>query len=123
MSKPILVLDDDTDFLRLIQHTLELHGCEAELQPAAQAGLAYFEENCTEAKPAIIDVLMPGTMEPELVKRLRSRQPKIKVLFASAYALEIIDQATQRAFPLLNKPVRPPQVIEKVREMLSDESR
>jgi hypothetical protein len=57
-----------------------------------------------------------------LVKRLRNLQPKIKVLFASAYALEIIDQATQCAFPLLNKPLKPIQVIEKVREILDQDA-
>jgi two-component system cell cycle sensor histidine kinase/response regulator CckA len=123
MPQTILVIDDDADFLKLIEHTLKLHGYEVELQPSAQAGLAYFEENWAETKLVIIDVLMPGMMGPELVKRLRSLQPKIKVIFASAYALAIIDEATQCAFPLLNKPVRPAQVIEKVREMLGDDSR
>ena len=68
----------------------------------------------------IIDVLMRGMMGTELVNRLRGRQPEIKVLFASAYALEIIDPATQRAFPLLNKPLKPVQVIDKLREMIGE---
>jgi len=122
MSKTILVIDDDIDFLRLMKYALELHEYEAELKSSAQAGLAYFEENLATTKLVIIDVLMPGMMGPELVNRLRSLQPKIKVLFASAYALEIIDSTTQGAFPLLHKPLDPMQVIEKVREILAEDS-
>jgi len=120
MPKTILVIDDDPDFLKLMKHILETHGYEAELVPSAQEGLGYFEENCADIKLVIIDVLMRGTMGPELVKRLRSLQPDIKVLFASAYALEIIDPATQSAFPLLNKPLKPKQVIDKLREMIGE---
>jgi two-component system cell cycle sensor histidine kinase/response regulator CckA len=122
MNKAILVIDDDVDFLKLMKHILELHGYEAELKSSAEEGLTYFAENCAEIKLVIIDVLMRGMMGPELVKRLRGLQPKIKVLFASAYALEIIDQATQSAFPLLNKPVKPTQLIEKVRELVGEGS-
>ena len=105
-----------------MKYALELHEYEAELKSSAQAGLAYFEENLATTKLVIIDVLMPGMMGPELVNRLRSLQPKIKVLFASAYALEIIDSTTQGAFPLLHKPLDPMQVIEKVREILAEDS-
>jgi two-component system, cell cycle sensor histidine kinase and response regulator CckA len=122
MSKTILVIDDDVDFLRLMKHVLELQGFEAELKPSPQAGLKYFEENCAEIKLAIIDVLMPGMMGPELVKRLRTLQPEIKVLFASAYAIEIVDEATQRPFPLLHKPLKPKQAIEKIRGILAEDS-
>jgi len=120
MSKTILVIDDDLDFLKLMQHTLELRGYEAELKPSAQEGLTYFEENRATIQLVIIDVLMPGMMGPELVLRLRALQPQIKVVFASAYSLAIIDQATQRPFPLLHKPLRPMQVIEKVHEVLAE---
>jgi len=112
MSKTILVIDDDLDFLKLMQHTLELRGYEAELKPS--------EENRATIQLVIIDVLMPGMMGPELVLRLRALQPQIKVVFASAYSLAIIDQATQRPFPLLHKPLRPMQVIEKVHEVLAE---
>ena len=122
MSPTILVIDDDPDFLKLMKHVLDLHGYETELKSSAEEGLAYFEANCADIKLVIIDVLMRGTMGPELVKRLRSLQPTIKVLFASAYALEIIDPATQCAFPLLNKPLKPMQVIDKLREILGENS-
>jgi two-component system cell cycle sensor histidine kinase/response regulator CckA len=122
MPDKILVIDDDPDFRKLMKHILSGNGYDVELKPSAQTGLAYFQDNCENIKLVIIDILMPGMMGPELAKRLRSLQPTIKLLFASAYALEIMDQDTQSAFPLIRKPVGPQQVIERVREVLGEES-
>jgi len=120
MGKNILVIDDDVDFLRLVEHTLKPYGYDPEIKASGQAGLDYFEKNCAEIKMVIVDVLMPGMMGPDLVERLRSFNPQIKILFASAYTLEILDHTTQSLFPLLNKPFKPMQVITTVREMLGE---
>ena len=45
MGKNILVIDDDVDFLRLVEHTLKPYGYDPEIKASGQAGLDYFEKN------------------------------------------------------------------------------
>jgi two-component system cell cycle sensor histidine kinase/response regulator CckA len=68
----------------------------------------------------VTDVVMPNMTGPELIERLTSVQPELKVLFVSGYTdgrvvqRGLVDSSTD----LLMKPFTPNLLARKVRELL-----
>jgi len=67
----------------------------------------------------LTDIVIPYMSGPELAQRLKSLQPKLKVLFMTGQARGVIPGATLHRWEwLLQKPFRPSVLAEKVHEIL-----
>lgn len=65
------------------------------------------------------DVVLPNMSGPRLAAVLRDRQPDLRVLFASGYLGEMPQQkGLSNANDLVEKPLSPPMLLHKVREIL-----
>ena len=86
-------------------------------------------ELCGRARPKldllVTDVVMPGMSGPELVRRLESIYPGLRVLYMSGYAGEAIQKhgitefgITEFGIGFMQKPFTVAEFLTKVRDML-----
>jgi two-component system cell cycle sensor histidine kinase/response regulator CckA len=119
-TERVLLVEDD-DLLRgVVKKLLEARGYRVLATPHGRDALAFANRPQGRFDLVLTDVVMPGLTGPQMVARLRARQPEIKVLFMSGY-MELsttepgaIDPATA----LIRKPFTPETLARKVREVL-----
>lgn len=83
-KKPsIVAIDDEPDFIDTIKEYFELRGYEIEVASKAVRGI----ELINDKKPDIVvlDLKMPGISGEEVLGLLKTKQPKAKVIFVSAF--------------------------------------
>ncbi|HVV44862.1 MAG TPA: response regulator, partial [Bryobacteraceae bacterium] len=80
----IMVVDDDSANLRLLDFMLRQHGCEVRTYPRGAVALAAVEEDAPEL--ILLDIEMPEMNGYEMCERLKSRPAvsEIPVIFMSA---------------------------------------
>lgn len=84
MKKPkIVAIDDEVDFVDMLKDYFELRGYEINIASKGVQGI----ELINNKKPdvVILDLKMPGISGDEVLKLLKSTQPKAKVIFVSAF--------------------------------------
>lgn len=84
MKKPrIVAIDDEPDFVDTLKEYFELRGYEIDVASKAVEGI----ELINNKKPdiVILDLKMPGISGEEVLGLLKSKQPKAKVIFVSAF--------------------------------------
>ncbi len=117
----ILVIDDDTDQLRMIQLALERRGeHEAILSAEGVEGLAQARETLPDL--AIVDVMMPGMTGYEVCRRLRqdARTASIPIIVLTARGQAVDREAALEAGAdaHIPKPIAMGALLEQVDEML-----
>ena len=116
MKKPrIIAIDDEVDFIGMLKEYFEPRGYEIEVASKGVEGI----ELINNKKPDIIilDLKMPGISGDEILTLLKSKQPKTKVIFVSAFD----DSGKTRArmlnagaYAYLDKPLSSLKELEKV---------
>lgn len=116
----IMAVDDEPDITKLIEKILKKAGHKVLTYNSGDAALKDFKKE----KPALVllDVMMPGMDGWEVYKRMKTANKNQKVLFLTAVTLE--SEARQKMEKLkvphyLTKPFDPPELIERVRSVLS----
>jgi DNA-binding response OmpR family regulator len=119
--KKILMIEDHADIRRLIRLTLEIMDYEITEASDGASG-AVLAQSC---KPdlVLLDVMMPGALNGlQVCRLLKARSPATRVLLLSARGrsedLETGMQAGADGY--LVKPFSPLQLIESVRQQLSE---
>jgi PAS domain S-box-containing protein len=108
----VLVVEDDSTFRGLVEEVLTAAGYRVQTAESATQALVLATEEATPLDLAICDVGLPDLNGVELARRLQERMP---VLLMSGYedcAGESID------LPLLAKPFRGQELLQKVRQAL-----
>jgi len=77
----ILVVDDEPDVAEAIQSVLESAGFTVVTATSAQGGLEAVEKH--EFDVVVTDIIMPKVNGLELIRRLRSSYPRIRVIAIS----------------------------------------
>lgn len=119
-SESILVADDDENIRKLIRALLEQHGYSVfEAKDGAEA-LIRFQENRDRIDLVLLDVIMPRKGGREVYDEMRAMRPDVKTLFMSGYTSDVIEgkKILEERLQLLHKPVRPRELLNKIREML-----
>ena len=116
-----LVVSADRQVRQLIAAGLDRIGCTAVDVATSQEGLA-----CAGASRVdflILDVSLPGALEPDMVRRLRGEQPDLKVLYLIGPAYGVFDHscAVGRIDAYLLKPFALHQLCDVVACWLNDE--
>ncbi len=119
-TERILLVEDEEDVRSLAARMLRLQGYEVmEAQHGGEAFLACERE--PEAIDLLItDVIMPHMSGAQLADRLKSLKPKMKVLYMSGYASNVIaSQAPDKTeISFLSKPFTLEEISRKVRDVL-----
>lgn len=120
-SETILLAEDDATLRKLFTATLGQYGYSiVEASDGADA-VAKFAAHADDISLVILDGIMPRMNGKEAFISIRALRPDVKCLFVSGYAEDVftkdgIPQEPTIAF--LTKPVAPPVLLGKVREVL-----
>lgn len=119
-SETILLADDSDGVREAISITLTEAGYNTIPAADGEEALRKFLARREEIDLVILDVVMPKMSGKAVFDQIRQANPKTKVLFMSGYAEEIITRKGIAAaeFDYLEKPPKPAQLLEKVREIL-----
>jgi ActR/RegA family two-component response regulator len=88
----ILVVDDDVEFLEILERRLQRRGFVVTARTSCQDALKAAETQSFDA--AVVDRSVPGGRELELVVRLASIQPKLPIVVLSGWnGQSFVDEA------------------------------
>ena len=77
----ILLVDDQRDIVRLLHSSLQTLGHELEIIDAPSGEEALLEASLRRIDLLIADYLLPGISGVELMRKIRARNPALKVIF------------------------------------------
>ena len=115
-EKPrIVAIDDEVEFSNMLKEYFELRGYEIEVASKGVQGIELI--NSTKPDVVILDLKMPGVSGEEVLGLLKSRQPKAKVIFVSAF--DDAGKTSSRllrsgAYAYLDKPVSSLKTLEEI---------
>ena len=106
VSPTILVVDDDSKVLGLLDTILRGAGYQVLLAEGGRAAIERFEGSVEPVCLLLTDVIMPDLTGPVLAERLRTRQPDLPVLFISGFHdADLVQRfVSRKGFNLLPKP-------------------
>ena len=82
MSAPsILLVDDQRDIVRLLHSTLQTLGHQLDIIDAPSGEEALLEASRKKVDLLVADYLLPGISGVELMRKVRARNPELKVIF------------------------------------------
>ncbi len=123
-SAPILVIDDDPDFIEYLEIILKAEGYRVVAATSAEQGLARMAECCPRL--VIADVMMSYVIDGWAIGRELKADPrwcKVPIIMVSA----IVSSASDPLFPsipestfdaFLSKPVNPATLLQSVRALM-----
>ncbi len=85
LNKSILVVDDEFDIVNIIKHILQKQGFTTYAFTDPLLALEHLKTNSKSYGLVLVDVRMPAMNGFELVKRIKSMHPTIKILLMSAF--------------------------------------
>ena len=118
-SEMILLADDEDAVRRLAERALRDYGYAVVSGRSGEEAVELFESH-PGAALVLLDIVMPGMGGVEACRRIRTLDPKAKVLFVSAYSLDPAHAAfaSRERVPFLAKPFGPMMLARKVRRVL-----
>jgi DNA-binding response OmpR family regulator len=118
----ILVVDDDIGLTQLLQLVFESRGFGVTIAHNGEQALESLERELPEA--ILLDLMMPGISGLEVCKQVRSAPHTANipiVILTARYDMQTRRDAMQAgATEYLTKPVRPTELINRMREVATD---
>ncbi len=120
-NKVILLVDDDTQFLSLGQELLEYLGYQALTASHAKEALEIFQQQQGQIDLVIMDFNLPQVDGYQLLHRLQSIVPQVKVIIASGFfGPEEIDRFLHAGVAgMIHKPFRAKQLEAEIFKVLA----
>ncbi len=122
-SETILIVEDDEQVRKLAVRSLKWYGYSTLAASNGEKAIEVAGKHSEPIHLLLTDVVMPGISSKEMVKRLKSSRPEMKVLYMSGYTdnaiihHEVLDPSTG----FLSKPFRREALGRKVRKVLDGE--
>jgi two-component system, cell cycle sensor histidine kinase and response regulator CckA len=119
-SARVLLLEDEPLVRDLLRQILESAGYQVVAAGRPSEALAAWEEAEEPFSLLVTDVVMPEMRGDEVARRLRVREPKLKVLFVSGYAISDADfneTLSPEGVRYLQKPFRFAQVLDELKAL------
>jgi two-component system, cell cycle sensor histidine kinase and response regulator CckA len=116
----ILLVEDDEAVRNLARVVLAGQGYQVLEAASGQAALAVCQDHPGTVDLLLTDVIMPQVTGPELYERLRTRRPKLAVLYMSGYTNDAITRhgPLEEGTNFVQKPFTPSGLAKKIREVL-----
>ena len=105
MSKKVLLVDDEQDFIETLAERMENRGMEVSATTSASEALKKATENVFDA--IILDLQMPEMDGLEVLRILKEKQPDIQVILLTGHATleKGIEAIKLGAMDFIEKPV------------------
>ena len=119
----ILLVDDEADYLELMQNRLEKRGFQVTTAESGPHALAAIEKDAFDA--AVLDVKMTGMDGLEVLRRIKASHPEVEVILLSGHASmesAVLGVETGAADYLL-KPVPINDLIERLNDVVNNKKK
>jgi CheY-like chemotaxis protein len=117
-SASILIVDDDPAVLALLRHILRERYTVYTAADGREAVNA-----CLTARKLdllLVDVMLPGEVGPDVVKRCLKHQSDARVVYMSGFADEVLRvHGVDPGVPFLRKPFLPQDLLEEIARVLA----
>jgi DNA-binding NtrC family response regulator len=119
-TETILLVEDDEAVRDLTETVLTSYGYKVILTQDPQHAQAVVAQSGIEIHMVLTDVVMPSMSGRDLVRKLASQYPHLRVLYMSGYSDDIISSGgvLEPGLAFLQKPFTPAALAQKVREVL-----
>jgi PAS domain S-box-containing protein len=119
-SETVLLVEDEDAIARVVRASLELQGYTVLQATDGSEAIATCERADQSIDLLITDVVMPLMSGPELVRRITTIRPDLKILYISGYTdRALVHQGLRdRGSAFLQKPFTPDTLARKVRDVL-----
>jgi CheY-like chemotaxis protein len=117
-ASTILLVDDESMIREVGRAVLEREGYRVVTAADGVEAVDLFERNWEQISLVILDVTMPRMSGREAYHHLTRIQPDAHILFSTGYSADDIAEL-DGALGLLNKPYRPVELVQAVREALT----
>jgi DNA-binding response OmpR family regulator len=115
----ILVIDDDSAFLAVIQRLLKSAGFEVLVAVDPIEGVRLFEERWPEINLVLLDFLMPMMRGDEVLERLQCLRPEVRAVMMSSCDRETVSSALEQSFRgYIQKPCTRQELLERASEAI-----
>ena len=117
----ILVIEDDPSLLDLLRTLLEVNGYEVLTAADGMDAVDCFREHADKISLVISDLGLPRLGGWEAFQQMKALKPSVKALLASGYFEAGLREEAIRmgAIDFLQKPYRPPEIIQRISAILS----
>ena len=114
-----LVVDDEPDTLLLVRANVRAWGHECQVAGSAEEAMALVHDPATRPDVLLLDVAMPGTDGPTLLRNLRaaSEEPPVVLLVSAVAPEELVVIAEELGVDWLSKPFTAERFREKMAEV------
>ncbi|MEI6206807.1 MAG: response regulator [Desulfuromonadales bacterium] len=119
-TETILVVEDDPSVRTVIENILVNAGYHIISAEDGEQAVEKFSENRAGIKLVLMDMVMPKKSGLEAYREIKNLQADIRMLFTSGYTADFIKSRGEldKDSELIMKPVKPFDLLRKVREML-----
>jgi len=113
-------VDDQPALLRMLSSYLSRLGYAVSTAGTTEKAWAHVEADPNGTDVAVLDATMPGLSMQELALRILSANPKLRVLGASGYPVDMaaVEAAAPGRVAFLHKPFTPEMLAAAVRSLL-----
>ena len=88
VSGNLLIIDDDPEFLQMIQDVMEIEGFRVGVATSGKQGIAEYREHMDEIDIVLLDFIMPEMDAWDVFTVLKKVNPDVRVLIVSGYSEE-----------------------------------
>ncbi len=119
-NETVLIAEDEASLRKLTKTILESFGYSVITAKNGEDAITKFMESRKRISLVLLDMIMPKKSGKEVSEAIVKIAPRMKVLFASGYAMDNITnkEMTASDFDFIHKPFRPKDLLIKVREVL-----
>ncbi len=120
----VLLIDDEQVIRDIGCELFESVGISCITASSGEEGIDIFKERRDDIVIVVLDIELPGICGNEAFEELKRIDPDVKVLFASGYAKEYVENRffKRRISHFMSKPFQLNQLIEKVNLLLTETS-
>jgi PAS domain S-box-containing protein len=119
-AETILVVEDDSSVRKVVEDVLKDYGYAIISAEDGQEAVEKFSENRTRIQLVLMDMIMPRKSGLQAYREIKLLRPDCRVLFTSGYTADFIKSRGEldKGAELVMKPVKPHDLLRKVREMI-----